>query len=158
LRESWGSTPLVAVTAGYSIQLDDETRLDVLHPQTPPREATRINDDALVLRLTYRDFSLLIPGDASQTAQAAVVASGAALQSDALILPQHATVGSLSDDFLTAVAPEVALLQLDPANRLGDPNEDTLFKVGRIPLYSTDEGGTIHLVTDGNTYQVGYEG
>jgi competence protein ComEC len=158
LRDSWGSTPVVAVTAGYTIQLGEEARLEVLYPQIMPRETTRMNDGTLMLRLTYRDFSLLIPGDASQTAQTEVVASGMTLQSDALILPQRGTVASLDDNFLAAVSPEFALLQLDPANRLGDPNEDTLAKLGNLPLYRTDEGGTIHLVTDGQTYQISYQG
>lgn len=157
LRSSWGDTPVVAVTAGYTTQLDEETWLTVLHPQTTPRETTRMNDGALMLRLTYRDFSLMIPGDASQSAQAEVVASGTMLQADALILPQHGAVASLDDTFLAAVTPDIALLQLDPANRLGDPNEDTLAKLGALPLYRTDEGGAIHLVTDGQTYQVSYE-
>jgi competence protein ComEC len=158
LRASWGDTPVIATTVGYTIQLDAETRLEVLHPASATRTSDRLNDDSLILRLVYRDVAIMIPGDANQSAQAQVVSSGADIVSNVLIMPQHGTVASLNDAFLEAVAPEMLFLQVDPANRLGDPNEDTLAKVAGTPLYRTDEGGTIHLTTDGATIQVEYEG
>ncbi len=158
LQAAWGSTPVTTLTAGYSIQLDNEMRLEILHPLRVPQPVARLNDSSLVLRLSYRDFSVVIPGDASQAAQAEVVSSGVLLQSDVLVLPQHGTVASLNDDFLAAIAPEVIFLQADAANRLGDPNEDTLLKLGDTRLYRTDESGTIHLVSDGFTYDVSYDG
>ncbi|HRF99002.1 MAG TPA: hypothetical protein PLZ51_27515, partial [Aggregatilineales bacterium] len=56
---------------------------------------------------------------------------------------------TLSGSFLDMVAPSVVVVQADPANRLGDPNEDTLSLLGDIPLWRTDLQGVIHFWTDG---------
>jgi hypothetical protein len=43
------------------------------------------------------------------------------------------------------------VLQNDPANRLGDPDGDTLALLGSTPLLRTDQVGTVHLWTDGTS-------
>lgn len=158
LRSAWGDAPTQALAAGNRVQLDEQTWFDVLHPLTTPRPSDRLNDQSLILRLTYGTTTIMIPGDASQRAQMAALSGGSALQSDVLILPQHGTVASLADDFLRATAPQIVMLQADPANRQGDPNEDTLAKLEGLTLYRTDEGGTIHLVSDGENIHVSYQG
>ena len=65
-------------------------------------------------------------------------------------LPQHGTTGSLDTAFLAAVQPQAVVLQSDPANRIGDPNPDTLKLLGETPIFRTDQGGTIHLWSDGH--------
>ncbi|MDX2140150.1 MAG: ComEC/Rec2 family competence protein [Chloroflexota bacterium] len=151
LQESWGNSPVQVVEAGYSIDISDGTRLEILHPQTQPALNDSLDDYALVLRLSYGGASFLISGDASGAAQAEMLDEGLVTHATALILPQHGTAGSLRDDFLTTVAPQFVLLQSDPANRRRDPDPDTLLRVEHLPLYRTDLGGTIHLWTDGTT-------
>jgi beta-lactamase superfamily II metal-dependent hydrolase len=48
-----------------------------------------------------------------------------------------------------SVQPQLVLLQSDRANRNGDPDGDTLAKLGDTTIYRTDDGGTLHLWTDG---------
>jgi competence protein ComEC len=151
LQESWGDSPVQMVEAGYSIDISDGARLEVLHPQAQPALNDSIDDHALVLRLSYGGASFLISGDASGAAQAEMLDAGLVTHATALIIPQHGTAGSLRDDFLTTLAPQLVLLQSDPANRRRDPDPDTLLKVEHLPLYRTDLGGTIHLWTDGMT-------
>ena len=69
-------------------------------------------------------------------------------------IPQHGAARALDAEFLRMVQPQVALLQSDIANRRGDPDPDTLALIDGIPLFRTDEMGTIHLFTDGRTLSV----
>jgi competence protein ComEC len=149
LQESFGDSPVQAVTAGYSVDLSDGTRLEVLHPQSQPALNDSLDDHALVLRLSYGGASFLISGDASSAAQAEMLDAATVSHTTVLIMPQHGTAGSLRDDFLATLAPQFVLLQSDPANRRRDPDPDVLLKVEHLPLYRTDIGGTIHLWTDG---------
>ena len=71
-----------------------------------------------------------------------------------LQIPQHGAARALDATFVEIVQPQVALLQSDIANRRGDPDSDTLALVDEIPLFRTDELGTIHLSTDGATLSV----
>jgi beta-lactamase superfamily II metal-dependent hydrolase len=55
---------------------------------------------------------------------------------------------------LRLVQPQVGLLQSDRANRRGDPDADILAMLGDIPIFRTDEHGTIHVSSDGKTIWV----
>ena len=54
------NTPIVEVRAGYRLAFDDGAVIEVLHPQARPRITERLNDHALVLRVSYGDVSLLL--------------------------------------------------------------------------------------------------
>ena len=152
LRQS--DTPVVDVKAGYVIEFGDGARLEVLHPQTQPKITDRLNDNALVLRVSYGDASFLLTSDLSAESQREMIAKGAATHVSVMQIPQHGTVRAIDDAFLSAVRPQIALLQSDIANRRGDPDPDTLDKLRGVDLFRTDEIGAIHLSTDGKTIQV----
>jgi competence protein ComEC len=140
---------LVAARAGYSFDIEDGTRLEVLAPENTPDISTNLNDAALVLRLTYGNISFLLPSDASQTAQINLLKSGDWPLATVMQLPSHAGVRSLNETFLAAAQPQMVVLQSDATNRLGDPNGDTLALLGSTPIVRTDVSGVIHFWTDG---------
>jgi competence protein ComEC len=144
----------VTVRAGYTVKTDDAVEIEVLHPQSTPNEDAALNDHALVLRVRYGEFSLLLASDVSAVGQEALLAAGYDPSAAVLQLPNHGSEGSLSATLLSAVQPQIALLQADIANRDGDPDAATLAQLGEIPLYRTDLGGTIHLWTDGTAVWV----
>lgn len=140
---------VTAVRAGYSLDVEDGTRLEVLSPQGTPEITDRLNDAALVLRLTYQDVSFLLPSDLSTGGQLALLKDSAWPLASVLQLPNHGGVRSLEADFVAAVQPQAAIVQTDPTNRLGDPDPDTLALLGDIPLFRTDQSGVLHFWTDG---------
>jgi competence protein ComEC len=140
---------VVSARAGYSFDVADGTRLEVLAPQTTPQMGESLNDGAMVLRLTYGDVSFLLPSDASQTAQIDLLKSGEWPLATVMQLPSHGAVRSLNEAFLAAAQPQMVVLQSDPTNRLGDPNEDTLALLGNTQLIRTDISGALHVWTDG---------
>ncbi|MCY3979528.1 MAG: ComEC/Rec2 family competence protein, partial [Chloroflexi bacterium] len=152
LRQS--DTQIVEVKAGYIVEFADGALLEVLHPQTQPKITDWLNDNALALRLSYGDASFLLTSDLSVEGQREMVAKAVAMRASALQIPQHGTARALDDDFLSAVQPQIALLQIDIANRRGDPDPDTLGKLRGVNLFRTDEIGTVHLRTDGKTILV----
>lgn len=152
LKES--EIPIVAARAGQRLDLSDGAAIEVLHPQRPPKITDRLNDQVMVLRLTYGDVSFLLTSDLSAAGQREMLANGVARHATVMQIPQHGTARAIDDDFLAAVQPQVALLQSDIANRRGDPHPDTLDKLGDIALFRTDEMGTTHLRTDGKTLTV----
>ncbi len=152
LRQS--ETAIVNARAGYKLELSDGAVIEVLHPQATPKITDRLNDQALALRVSYGDASFLLTSDLSIAGQQAILAKGADMYATVLQLPQHGAARSLDQAFLTAVRPQVALLQSDRANRRGDPDSDTMAMLGGIQLFRSDELGTIHLRTDGKTITV----
>lgn len=149
LQNALEGRPVVAVTSGYTLDFSDGARLEVLHPQTQPRLGDSFDDNAVVVRLSYGDISFLLTADASVDAQRGLLQAGMWPLATVLQLPQHGTARSLASEFLSAVQPQVVVVQSDRANRRGDPDPDVLARLGDIPLYRTDHTGVIHLWTDG---------
>ncbi|MDX2079142.1 MAG: ComEC/Rec2 family competence protein, partial [bacterium] len=138
----------VTAKAGYSATFSDGTRIEVLNP-TNAELSPDFDDNTIVLRVIYGDISFLLAGDLSAETQSEMINNGVYAPSTVLQMPKHGGARTLVSDFLDMVAPSVVVLQADPANRLGDPSEDTLSLLGNIPLWRTDLQGVIHFWTDG---------
>jgi competence protein ComEC len=139
----------VIVKNGYSARLNDGTIIEILHPQTDVELSPDYDDDTIVIRIVYGSVSFLLTGDLSAEGQAMMLENGVYAPSTVMQLPKHGGARTLNSSFLAMVAPSVVVVHADRANRLGDPNEDTLARLGDIPLWRTDEQGVIHFWTDG---------
>jgi len=146
--------PMRTVLRGDRIELSDGLGFVVLNPASIPTLGEGLDDNTLALQATYGEHTFLLTSDLSATAQTALYAEEEFdLVSTVLQLPQHATRNSLSVTFLEAVQPQVVLLQSERGNTRGDPAGDVLQLVEDMDirhLLRTDEGGPVHLVSDGN--------
>lgn len=154
LQARFAESEVVTVRAGYSIEFDDDVRLKILHPQRQPVIGDALNDQTLALRLSYGDASFLLTSDLSREAQSELMSAGQWPLAAVFQLPLHGAARSLGQEFLSAAQPQVIVLESDRANRNGDPDGDILAMVGDIPLFRTDQGGTIHIWTDGRELQI----
>jgi competence protein ComEC len=139
--------PLTALAAGYKLDTGDGVTIEVLHPQVTPDISEPLDDVAMVLRIRYGEISFLLGGEASRSAQSALLEAGHWPLSTVLVLPKHG--GTIDGDFLDAVQPSVIIVQTDRANLLGHPNPDVLDSLPDVPLYRTDVHGALQFTTDG---------
>ncbi len=148
------SIPVLPVVAGYTVETSEGVRLEVLHPQAPPEADSEPNDEGLVLRISYGDASFLLTPDLSEQAEAALLASGRWLHGTVLQIPAHGSNSVTGEAFLAAVGPQVAVVQVDPGNRYGHPAPEVVARLGNVPLYRTDEHGTVTFSTNGQTIEI----
>ena len=108
----------------------DGVQFEVLHPFVPalapaPAELARgekPNAQSCVLRVQAASgASALLVGDIERPQEQALVAAGAHLAADALLVPHHGSKTSSSDAFLAAVQPKIALVQAAYRSRFGHP-------------------------------------
>jgi competence protein ComEC len=158
LQDKLTQDNLITVRAGYALEMDDGATLEVLHPQEQPGLDDSLDDNALVLRLTYGAVSFLLTGDVSRDGQHTLLDNEQWPLATVMQLPKHGGIRSLDEDFLKAVQPQVIVLQSDRANRLSDPDADTLSVLGDTPLFRTDQGGAVELWTDGQSLWVNQTG
>ncbi|GAB4528277.1 MAG: DNA internalization-related competence protein ComEC/Rec2 [Anaerolineae bacterium] len=137
---------VVTVTAGYTLELDDGLRVEILHPPRTPDLSDNISENVMVLRVTYGAVSFLLTSDLSEEGQIALLEAGQWPLATVMQLPAHGA--ALDSAFLEAVQPQAIVLQSDQANRFGHPNPDVLSML-TAPVYRTDESGVIHMWTDG---------
>ncbi|MBU3739691.1 MAG: DNA internalization-related competence protein ComEC/Rec2, partial [Rhodoferax sp.] len=105
----------------------DGVDFEVLHPPAPaPAPAsdaatTRPNALSCTLRIANARTAALLPGDIEQAQEAALLARGAPLRADLLVVPHHGSKTSSSEPWLDAVQPRIALVQAGYRNRFGHP-------------------------------------
>ena len=115
------------------------------------------NNESVVMKLVYGDFSMLFTGDAEKQEETELVTSyGDELKSKVLKSPHHGSKTSSSAKFLKTVSPEAAVISCGINNDYGHPHEVTLNKYKKINVttYETDKNGTITIETDGKDYTV----
>lgn len=141
--------PVLAPVAG-DIQAFGTTLVEVLHP--PPGRPYRwsgseLNDTSIVFRVDDGGRQILATGDIEQAAQVDLLARhGASLRSAVLTVPHHGAATS-DPDFLTAVAPQLALIGVGAENRYGHPHPETLktLTATGAQIRRTDLEGTIRV-------------
>ncbi|HXG07925.1 MAG TPA: lamin tail domain-containing protein [Nitrososphaera sp.] len=148
--------PLETASADSSINLDPIVKLDFLNPPVPLPEGIEdeINNNSVVMKLTYGNFTALFTGDIEQYAEERLVREqGADLDAEVLKVGHHGSRYSSTNPFLVAVSPEVAVISAGANNSYGHPHQETLERlanVGTEHVLRTDIDGTITLITDGS--------
>ncbi len=138
--------PHAPCVAGQRWQWDG-VAFEVLHPQAGAGEAPNVKPNALscVLRVSNaQGRSVLLTGDIEAPQESAlVVAHGAQLRSDLLVLAHHGSKTSSSAGWLDTVAPSAVAAQLGWRNRFGHPASEVRARLVErsLPLVRSDACG-----------------
>jgi competence protein ComEC len=138
----------------------DGVQVDFLWPQIPPEEIGRSaqNNDSLVVRLQYKERSVLLPGDAEKQAEYAMLSGTEAgkLHADVLKVGHHGSKNSTMPEFLESVGPRVAIISAGEENPYGHPSPELLERLrgSGARILRTDEEGAVRVVTDGRGIRV----
>lgn len=138
--------------AGEHYQIGD-MQIEVLHPEQLTGD---LNNDSLVLKLTYGTVSFLFTGDAERQAEDRMLQGAQNLEATILKIGHHGSDTSTTPSFLQAVNPEVAIISVGANNAYGHPSQsviDLLHQQG-IDLYATKSHGHIKVITDGKDYHI----
>ena len=126
----------------------------VLNPQTAPTGDQ--NEDSVVLLVTYGQVRFLFTGDIGTGTEQTILALGTPVAADILKVAHHGSGYSSSASFLSAVAADLAIISVGAGNPYGHPAQDTLDRLvtAGARIFRTDQGGTIVVTSDGQTYRV----
>ena len=144
--------------AGVSMAFPDGVRLRVLHPPLPPLEGTSadVNNNSLVVEVSFRNASVLYPGDIEAEGEWVLLDSGARLSAQVLKLAHHGSDTSSTTELLRAVAPAIVVVSVAEDNPYGHPSPELLERASQLlpahRLYSTALQGTIYMTTDGERW------
>jgi competence protein ComEC len=128
-------------------------KIEILHPPSGGRKAgfsygdADLNNNSLVLKITYKGRSFLFPGDIEKEGEQALLSNAAALRSDILLVPHHGSKGSSTMPFLRAVSPEICVISSGEGNRFGFPHKETLDRLRETgaAIMRVDESGAIQI-------------
>ena len=121
----------------------------------PLEDHNNVNDDSLVMRLTYGDTSFLLTGDMTAKAEKELIEDGENVKCDVLKVGHHGSSGSSCYQFLYEAEPKIAVISCGRDNDSGHPHEETLgrLKDAGVTVYRTDELGSIVIFSDGITVE-----
>lgn len=146
---------VIQANAGNTIPLDEEIELFIMNPDD--RIYTDNNNYSVVTKLTYQKNSFLFTGDIDAVNEYVLISEfGDKLDSDILKLAHHGSSGSSSPDFIRAVSPVAAVASCGIGNHYGHPHKEVsaLLQNLGIPLYRTDEQGSLVFYSDGENIRV----
>jgi competence protein ComEC len=138
----------------------DGVQVDFLWPQIPPEEIapSAKNNDSVVVRLQYKERSVLLPGDAEKQAEYAMLSETEAgkLHADVLKVGHHGSKNSTMPEFLESVGPQIAIISAGEQNPYGHPSAELLERLREsgARILRTDEAGAVQVVTDGHSLRV----
>ncbi len=117
------------------------------------------NNDSLVLRLTYRERSLILSGDVERPIESEMLAANLVHHADVLKVAHHGSKTSTTEPFLEAVHPAFAVISAGFANLYGHPNAEVVERLrqANIDVLRTDQMGAITIRTDGHRFDVATE-
>ncbi len=93
----------------------------------------RLNNNSLVLKISFAGKSFLFPGDLEREGEALLVSSKQnALTSDVLLSPHHGSRSSSTREFLRMIKPGICVISSGEGNFFGFPHEQTLESLREI--------------------------
>jgi len=143
-------------------QIINGVGISVLNPpvwNAMPRKVHQqwdLNNSSLVLRLRFKNVSVLLTGDIEKEAEGRILKKGSLLRSEILKIPHHGSSSSSSPLFLEKVKPTYAILSVGERNigRLPHPEVLKRYQELGTTLFRTDRHGAITVTTDGENIDV----
>lgn len=144
---------------GDQVDLGAGILLQVLAPGKPLLTGTDsdLNNNSLVLRLTFGKFSMLFAGDAEQVEEMQILKKySREMKSTVLKAGHHGSRTSSSLPFLTAVAPEAAVISVGLNNDYHHPHPSSLkkYEKQKTTVFRTDLHGTVTIASNGENYTI----
>lgn len=138
---------IVFVEAGNKINISKDITIKILWPNNELSEGMTINDNSIVAKLEYKNFSMLFTGDIEQKTEKklAELYSGEILETTVLKIAHHGSNSSTGKLILDKIKPKVAVIGVGKDNKFGHPSYNVIerLKLQKISIFRTDINGEI---------------
>ena len=117
----------VFVKQGDKLNIDKNIEINILYP-TNKLEYEDLNNNSIVAKLSYKNFSILFTGDI-EAAEENIIETyrdTSTLKSNILKISHHGSKTSSTESFLSEVKPQIALIGVGENNKFGHPDSSVL--------------------------------
>lgn len=138
------------VSAGFSATVGD-LKIEVVGPIS--HDSENLNNNSVVLRITYKNVRFLFTGDAEKAEEQEILTENYDIKADVLKVGHHGSSTSTALKFLHAVSPKYAVISVSKdKHRTRKPYVlDRLKKFCGNDIYVTGECGNVIASTDGES-------
>lgn len=137
------------VEIGEKINIEKDIYFDILWPNSKkPINENAINNNSLVCKMVYKNFSCIFTGDIEKVAEEEILKQYKninILKANVLKVAHHGSKSSSIEEFINAVKPKIALIGVGKNNTFSHPNESVLKRIEKegCKIYRTDLNGQI---------------
>lgn len=133
--------------------LEQDVELKFLWPETKLIDNNLVNNNSLVFKLCYKNFSILFTGDIEKEAEKLLIEKNNSeniLSATILKIAHHGSNTSSYEEFIKKVNPKIALIGVGKNNKFGHPSKEVIERLKNIncKIYRTDKNGEIILLID----------
>jgi len=144
------------------LRIINGVEISILNPpvlnatQRKDRNLLDLNNSSLVMKLRFKNVSVLLTGDIGKEAEGRMLRTGCSLKADILKVPHHGSSSSSSPLFLEKVKPTYAILSVGERNIGKLPHPEVLRRYEQLGsrIFRTDKQGAITVITDGENIEV----
>ncbi|OHA89035.1 MAG: hypothetical protein A2741_02555 [Candidatus Zambryskibacteria bacterium RIFCSPHIGHO2_01_FULL_43_27] len=141
---------------GMIVDMGDGSYLEILFPDRDV-SGLETNDASIVAKYVFDSTCILLTGDSPTKIEDYLVKHyGSGMKCDVLKAGHHGSKTSTGDNFINAVAPELAIISAGKDNSYGHPHAEVIERLQKagMKILSTVEEGTIKITSDGEKMTV----
>lgn len=141
---------VIFVKKGDKIKIDNETYMDILFPGNNFISDNILNNNSIVTKICYNNFSILFTGDVEGIAENEICReynTTDKLKANILKVAHHGSKTSSTAEFIKMVKPQIALIGVGEKNKFGHPNDGVIQRLKNMntKIYRTDKMGEIEI-------------
>lgn len=149
------------VEGGEKVSIEDNLYFDIIWPFSDNMISDNsINNNSLVCKLNYKNYSMLFTGDIEAIAEKAILKKYSKnlniLKSDILKVAHHGSKTSSITEFIEKIKPKYAIIGVGEDNKFGHPSDSTIqnLEKANIRIYRTDKMGEIEIKINGKEIKI----
>ena len=124
---------IYTVKKGDEILIEKNLKLQILWPKEELIKENILNNNSIVAKINYKNFSMLFTGDIEEIAEKQIVQEyKSTLKSTILKVGHHGSKTSSIQEFIEQVKPKIALIGVGENNTFGHPNENVINRLQNI--------------------------
>ncbi|MBN2190288.1 MAG: MBL fold metallo-hydrolase [Candidatus Aureabacteria bacterium] len=147
----------ILIREGMLIEADESVLIQCLWPPEPLIKGKNgSNNNSAVLKITYGDTSVLLPGDIEKPAEKKLLKYAGGLKCSVLLAAHHGSKTSNSETFLKFCSPDITVISCGKNNPFGHPDAEVLKRLesNSKKLFRTDINGDISIFSNGTEIEI----
>jgi competence protein ComEC len=148
--------PLITLGRGDKIHYA-QNEIDMLSPNPAFAESAELNDTGFVELIKTPEFRTLLTADTGFNVEDWLLTDHDDIRADVLKVGHHGSKYASGDDFLRAVNPSVAVIEVGVHNTYGHPGSSTLARLASSTsalVLRTDQNGTVEVYPENGKLKI----
>ncbi len=145
--------PYVILSAGDKVYYEKNNFKIIWPSKNDANSKTPINDDSMVIKFDSENLSSLFTADISSKTEQKIL--NQSISADILKVPHHGSKYSSSENFIKAVNPKIAVVEVGK-NSYGHPTQEVLKRISDLgaKIFRTDIDGIVKVFYQNNLIKV----